>query len=301
MEKLEYSDLNKFLVSVGVTLIVISVLLPWLYLREPFDLLLQQDQISKLTKEAIQIVTNRQHFVAGFVNYIFKVSVGLFSIGLISIIFGLIRWWKNQRILDRREKAITEKHEEELKKLTEKQIEVKAVGEFIKLKNEETEFGIATDNPIVKETFVPKYIQLERAFFNKMLDFYYDEFHVLSNNSIDTFEYDIILQARKSNKRDYIFEIKYYPKGYNKFTLQDAALRLGISTGHYINKTSRKAKPVLIAIVQRNDFTKRDVQELDAFTSSTLKEFDHIDLMTIYFDELSILTKKEMDKLLLRE
>ena len=45
MSKFEYSDFYKFIASVGITLIALSVFVPWLFLKEPFDLLQRQDEI----------------------------------------------------------------------------------------------------------------------------------------------------------------------------------------------------------------------------------------------------------------
>jgi hypothetical protein len=38
MDKFEFSDLYKFLVSAGIVLVGLAILLPWFYLKEPFDL-----------------------------------------------------------------------------------------------------------------------------------------------------------------------------------------------------------------------------------------------------------------------
>lgn len=38
MENLNYNDFNKFLVSLGVILIGLALLLPWIFLRESYTL-----------------------------------------------------------------------------------------------------------------------------------------------------------------------------------------------------------------------------------------------------------------------
>jgi hypothetical protein len=130
MEKIEYSDLNKFLVSIGVTLIIVAFLLPWLYLREPFDLTLTQDQISKLTQDAQAIITIRQSFILKTISYVRFASLGLFIAGLISVVIGLWRWIKKQQDLDERERIITATHKHNYKKLTDDEITQKAQNEY---------------------------------------------------------------------------------------------------------------------------------------------------------------------------
>ena len=48
MTKLEYSDLYKFLASLGFVLIGLSLLVPWLFLRESFDALLNTTTVLPL-------------------------------------------------------------------------------------------------------------------------------------------------------------------------------------------------------------------------------------------------------------
>ena len=64
MASVEYSDYHKFIVSLGVVLLAFSVLGPWLFLREPFDLMVEAQKLRSLTPEAQYLVTTRQHIVA---------------------------------------------------------------------------------------------------------------------------------------------------------------------------------------------------------------------------------------------
>ncbi len=293
MDKIEYSDINKFLVSFGLTLIVVACLLPWLYLREPFDLVIEKAKINELTEEAQRIISVRQSFISKTIDYVQFVSLGFSALGLISIITGLRRWYIKQKDLDKREKIITSKHEHELNQLTKEQVTRKADNEFESIKETKGD-DPKTNQEISKATFVPKYLQLERIFFEKLMTFLYPDFKILSNNSLDIFEYDIILQPIKENRPDYIFEIKYYPNGYNKYNLQDAILRLAMGTKHYINKTGRQAQPIIVVVTQQNDFDDNQRKELNMFTSSTMREFRQIAMASFYFDEFEKITKDEI-------
>jgi len=298
MEKIEYSDINKFLVSVGITLIIIAFLLPWLYLREPFDLILTQDQISKLTKDAQIIIAIRQGFILQTISYVQFATIGLFILGSISITVGLWRWFVKQKDLDKRELIITARHEYEYKQLTEEEVAKKAEDEFEALKQDTTNSQITTQTTIVRDEFIPNYLQLERSFFNKLVQFFQNDFKIYSNRRIDKYEYDIILENRQEKHLDYIFEIKYYPKQYSKTNLQEAVLRLGKSTQSYIEVTRRQAKPILVIIVHRGDFSETELKELKTFTSTNLQEFSKISLGIISFDEFEELNKQKILNLL---
>ncbi len=297
MDKIEYSDINKFLVSFGLTLIVVASLLPWLYLREPFDLTIEKETINKLTENAKQIIQARQSFILNTIDSIKYVSLGFSVVGLLSVGTGLRRWYIKQKDLDKREKIITSKHEFELGQLTKEEVKEKAKKEFESLDQKNNELP-TTGKEIDKETFIPKYLQLERLFFEKLMEHLYPEFIILSNNRIDVFEFDIILQSVSQSRPDYIFEIKYYPNGYNKHSLQDAILRLTMGTKHYTNKMGRKAQPIIVVVTQRGDFDDNQQNELNNITKSTMKEFRQIAMASFYFDELDSLTKDQVLQIL---
>jgi hypothetical protein len=133
------------------------------------------------------------------------------------------------------------------------------------------------------------------------MNFFYPEFRVLSNRRLDAFEYDIILETTVTNEIDYIFEVKYYPWGYDKFSLQEAIIRLELSTKYYIDKTKRIAKPILVIVVQRGNFIKEQFEEINTFSSRKLTYFKAISTLTIYFDGFDKLNKDILLKLLHNE
>lgn len=152
--------------------------------------------------------------------------------------------------------------------------------------------------PLDKREFVSKYLRLEKKFFDMLMKFFYPQFKVLSNRRLGVFEYDIILESATPDNLDYIFEVKYFPQGYDKSRLQDSILRLGQSTRYYINSTNRQAKPLLVNVVQRGDFSERQFEELRKFTSSTFYEFPGIPILTVHFDEFDQLTKENIIELM---
>lgn len=295
MEKIEYSELSKFLVSIGITLIVISFLLPWLYLREPFDLLITQDKLLKLTENAQTIIKNRQNFILESINYIQYASLSLIILGVLSIVIGLWKWIKKQNDLDEREKIITETHKLNFKKLSQDEVSEKAENEFITLK-QDTKTVIV--DKVLKEDFVTKYLQLERGFFEKLMKFYYNDFRILSNYRINKFEYDIILESRYVKNLDYIFEIKYYPKRYSPNNLNEALLNLEKSTKSYIKNTSRNAKPIMIIVIHEEDFSKKELLDLNQFAINNLESGKKISLGVINFNDLECIIKDQINDLL---
>lgn len=288
MEKIEYSDLNKFLVSIGVTIIIVAFLLPWLYLREPFDLTLTQEQFSKLTPLAKEIISTRQTFIYSSIYIIPKLTIGLIAIGLTSIIIGFRRWSKNQNDLDSRERVITETHKINLSmlKMTGEQITEKVNKEY------ESQVNASTESISEKSDFIPKYLEIERKLVEKIQLYFSDNYNVLSNYRIGVFEYDIILEAKKSNKINYILEIKYHSKGYSKKKLQGAILQLISSTQVYSQNSGKRAKPLLLLVVP-NGLTDSEVNELHSFAQGNLGQ-GKLDILSLSFDELELISKNQI-------
>lgn len=98
MSQFEYTDLNKFRVSIGVFLIGLTFLLPWLFFRENFDLLIKSDDLKDFTDTAQQIIKQRQLFVSYFPLIIIGISICTFIIGILLCYKGYRGWSKNEKL-----------------------------------------------------------------------------------------------------------------------------------------------------------------------------------------------------------
>jgi hypothetical protein len=63
--QIEYGDFYKFVVSLGIALVLAAILVPvpWLFLREPFDLMVEASRLGQLTPTAQHIVSVRQTYL----------------------------------------------------------------------------------------------------------------------------------------------------------------------------------------------------------------------------------------------
>ena len=292
MEKIEYSDLNKFLVSVGVALMTISILIIWLFFREPFDLLIQKDNLENLTEVAKSIIITRQGRVSQLLCFIPWVSLFLFLLGLASLIIGLVRWWKKQHIIDERDLLTNKKLKKELEKLSEQEIVVKA----------ETEYQETVDEPAItttttettkKEEFVKSYLQVEQIISDKIKLFFSDKYRVLNNYRLKQFEYDIILNAPLLNDRDIIIEIKYYPDGAMSQYIRETLIRLEIAKKYYQGTMQKDVKPILIIVLPEDKYNLSEIEKLKEIPEQLRHiKLDNLSLRFIQEDKLNDLTKE---------
>jgi hypothetical protein len=98
MSQFEYTDLNKFFVSIGIFLIGSTFLLPWLFFRENFDLLIKSEDLKTYTETAQNIIIQRQSIVSAFPIIILILSSCTFITGVFFFIKGIIDWIKSERL-----------------------------------------------------------------------------------------------------------------------------------------------------------------------------------------------------------
>ncbi len=99
MNKLEYSDIYKFVTSLGVVLITFAFLLPRLILREPFDTHIPTSEIEGLTEIAQRLIEYRQFTGLWLIRNIIPISLSIALFGVIVFCIGLRLWYKKQKIL----------------------------------------------------------------------------------------------------------------------------------------------------------------------------------------------------------
>lgn len=291
MEKIEYSDLNKFLVSVGVALMTISILIIWLFFREPFDLLIQKDNLENLTEVAKSIIISRQGQVNQLLCFIPWVSLFLFFLGLVSLIVGLVRWWKKQLLLDERDLLTNKKLKKELEKLSEREVVFKAETEY---KETVEEPAITTTTETTKkEEFVKSYLQVEQIISDKIKLFFSDKYRVLNNYRLKQFEYDIILNAPLQQDGDKIIEIKYYPSGAKSQYIRETLIRLEIAKKYYQETMQKDVKPILLIVLPEDKYNLSEIEEFKEIPKQLRQiKLDNLSLRFIQENKLNDLTKE---------
>ncbi len=261
MEKIDYGDINKFLASLGIVIIAMSIIVPYLYLKEDYGLIIRMDDIGSLTEPSLNIIETKQEAVLFIQKYIPWLSCILFFVGVIILTVGVCRWRKRQDKLDKKLDIEIGKAEFELKALTPKEVEAKAKSEVI-----------ITDG----STQYPahKYIQIENGIINRLKSYSSDNFAVLPNQGVNSkyrsmIEIDILLKSLKSNLQDRIIEIKYY-KNQSQFLNRTESVvgRLERNLNIYNRATNSDAVAVFVLVYSAENSNERHIQEVvDKFKS----------------------------------
>lgn len=242
MNKLEFSDLNKFLTSVGLIFIGVAVLLPW-YINQNSDLItLEQEKIDSSTKTAQKIIENQQNYLNYISENLICIVLILICIGIFLLAWGIIRWNRRQNVRDAKEN-------EELNALMQKNISVQEKKDIIEREIEINNGTLSED----KIEVVQNYLNIENLIYLKISNYYSVNYINRQNIKIGKFNYDIIMESKQIQRRgDLIIEIKYISKAdsYSKFI--DSINQFLLSINHYENTQQRRVTPIIIFVLNKN-------------------------------------------------
>lgn len=234
MNKIEFSDINKFLTSLGLIFIGVAILLPW-FINQNIDLIiLEQEKIDKTTTTAKTIITKQQDYLLFISQNLICIVATLIGLGLLLLIIGIYRWKKRQYVID-------EIQNEELKSKRLQNISKDEKKEII-----ENEIGSSVEN---KSTAVQKYLDIENLIYLKLAPYYKVNYETSQDMRIGQFTYDIILKSKYIEKReDLILEIKYFDKLPPHNRLLESINRFLLGINNYENTQKRKVTPVILLI-----------------------------------------------------
>jgi hypothetical protein len=247
---MEYGDFYKFVVSLGIALVLAAILVPWLFLREPFDLMIEASRLGLLTPAAQHIVSLRQAILLRLLPMVPWISCLLLAAGVGTVTAGITKWSKRQILRDTSENLAVEKQKRELSSMTSEEVNEKAVAE---IQPEVTSHATNLALGVSTATF----IAVERAFQGRLRECFQSTYRLLVNQKLGTAEYDVILQALRPNCPDVVVEIKYIREGFKYAWLRESVMRLAVATELYDARMRRHSNPLLIVIFAAEDAPER--------------------------------------------
>lgn len=246
--KIEFSDLYKFLTSVGLVFIASSFLIPWLFMKQDIGILINSEDYNNLIQSSKTLTDKRIEMNLFVVKAIPFVSCGLFIIGSIIIYFGITNWKRKQKNVDETEDLKLTELRAQVAQLKPSEINVKAENEI----NEELNAKADDNNeeitkpkqPITKkkkEQLKINLLDMENLFFQKIIDYNTFDYQPKSNVKIaNNREIDILLNAYDQKKRkDKLIEIKYLQNKLSMQLIRDSFNKFRGTVNTYTNATKR--------------------------------------------------------------
>ena len=210
MDKIKYDSLYKFIVSIGIAIILLPfIFLSWI-LNNNEILMIKESELMQLTDTAQKVVEMEQNYKYSMLNNnfaIISISIIIWLIGIIIIIYGIVQWKnKVQKNEDKSIELSNKLLEKQIKDLTEEEKEEK-VKEEIK----EIEYTQAKDNSVVDNSSgkIRKYVEIQNYVYNTIKSLF-KKYKVFEEVKIEKEQYDCVALSQEEYHEDYIFEIKYF-------------------------------------------------------------------------------------------
>lgn len=256
--KFEYSDFYKFIASLGISLVSVALLIPWLFLREPFDLLQKQDSIEQLTPVAQSIIAQRQALVEISLKIIPWFSLLAFLFGLFIFVYGVWKWLTGtQRFLEKYNTLKLELLEGQLPPISLEETKATKVKEITaQLEADDEILPDAENLLLVKDITINKVIKAaydaENHIRNLLIECFKSSHKILTERRLGAASFDIVLLDKSDKAKDYVFEIKYIRKGFKYNWLRDNNLKMIIASELYQKELLREVTPVLFVVIPKN-------------------------------------------------
>lgn len=261
MEKLKYDSLYKFIVSIGIVIIILPFIFIFSLLNNNDIILVKENDINQLTNTAKDIILLEQNYKYIILSnpIIFTVIVLIFFIvGFLIVWYGIIQWKdKVQKYEDKSRELSNKLLEKQIKSLTIEEKEEK-IKEDIEISGLETQSNKSNNFSNRQQIF--NYINIQEKAY-KIIRKEFKNYKIFEEVRLEKQMYDCIaLDISDYASYDYIFEIKYFSTiKAIKGKIKKLELRMLEKELLYYNNSKRNVKTILIIIVE--NFSEKDQLE----------------------------------------
>lgn len=195
MGNINYDSFYKFLVSLGIILIIFPFTILIFFITNSFDLKIPEAELVKYTKTAQKVIIWRQSFALWIQEKSLWCIIGVCCVlGITLIVYGLKKWYELQKIEDICQKMESKKYMEAIEKNTVKMSDEQIIQ---KTTFENTQIVNGMKGFIIEQKFIDFVKKSKKT-------------HTVKNNiMIGSFEYDVVAFSNKPFEKDYVYEIKY--------------------------------------------------------------------------------------------
>lgn len=255
MEKLKYDSLYKFIVSIGIVIMILPFGFIFGILNKNDTVLVSQNEINQLTntaKEIIYLEQDYKYLILSKPILFSTITMILFLIGSVIVIYGIIQWKdKVQKYEDKSRELSNKLLEKQIKSLTLEEKEEKIKED---IEEEKIEIKAKNSNVMIHKQRIDKYMDIQETVYRSIRK-QFNNYKIFEEVKLENQIYDCIaLDNSEYALHDYIFEIKYFSsiksiKGKIK-SLESKILEKEML---YYENSKRYARTVLIIVVDNFD------------------------------------------------
>jgi len=224
--RIEYGDLYKFIVSVGLGLVILAFVAPWFLLRESSDLLITVTTLNELTPTAQTAIAQRQDVILWYSRHAIWISFWMLLTGVVFTSWGLWNWWKkNQQFVDRQRAAESATIKAQARDIPELELERTAIEEVAddeRSRNldaaanvDQSDSGAVTieqierAEPTAQHRHAARNVrQIEQLVTSKLAQCLGDTHDILTDTELAGHRYDLVAIAGRNGYEDLLVEVK---------------------------------------------------------------------------------------------
>jgi hypothetical protein len=269
-EKAEYSDLYKFLTSIGVLVIGLSVLMPWLFLQDQLAIQVMANDYDQMICVSQELTLRKLELTRLSLSIVVVLSPILFVAGVGLCCYGIRKWNVKQRGIDELDQLDLSERRAQVRPLQKSEYQAKAQEE-VKSETVGSDTVEVTEQPstasVVEQTTEPRasealasqLIEVEALLFDRINDYNSFDYRVQRNVKLaNRFEVDVLLAAYNTNKHiDKLIEIRYFQNRLRMETVISARDQLD-KTRKYYNVSTRRNVQAILLLVYRSDISSEE-------------------------------------------
>lgn len=245
MDKINYDNFNKFLVSMGIIFIILPFSGFVFICSDSFDLLIPKDELLTYTETAQMVIALKQS-IPLFMKHklVWIVAIFIVLIGLLMLGIGLVGWHGQQKKEDTLKDLEVRQKKAEIEKITDTMSDEQIIENMVKnsaVVSDSSELYGEINN-------IVKYMMIEYRFFNYIKSNKFD-YIVKRNVVMEKCEFDVVAFAKSSFAKDYIYEVKYIYHNITISKINEYRNRMKEQKKIFSEQTNHLPYAVLVLIV----------------------------------------------------
>lgn len=293
--KIDFSDIYKFLTSAGLVIMAVALIIPWLYIKQNNGIEISTQEFESFIRSSQILVQQKIIFSSVISIFIIPISMILFIMGIFSFSYGIIKWWNKQRdFVDKMDQISLDKRRVEYESLTSDEIENEAsedVSNELEVTTTTTMEPVTTDDTAIEE-MKNELLSIEEEIYKKIKEYNPFDYIPKANIKIDNDQIDILLESYNIRKNsDIIIDINYLQSSLNMTFIYNRWQRFMKSIENYSKKNSKRKYRAVFIVVYKNDF-KTD----DKFSRFEISFNDFKKYRTASFSKIILLSDEDISK-----
>lgn len=247
MDKLQYDSFYKFIVSVGVILIVAPLFCLHYLVSGSYDIIMTEEEANNLSQISSEFLNIKIQYVQSIFKYLPIVCLIFIGIGIIFTFWGCFKWLQIQKTLDQITRLDLEEKELHIQSMSAQEIAEKVIKEDIENHENTNSDSQISHSYSSASSRIRKAFEIEDACYNYLKDKLKKKYTVHQNVKVGNCDYDIIASSKYDNI-DLLYEIKYWNNTVSKSFLArliEQVERRGVS---YENNAHRNFRFIILII-----------------------------------------------------